>query len=148
MQVDSKQKMLEVGQILEADAQQGGEQVPLEMSKAAFAKLATMPESTFLRYGNTIFICLVSPRDPSIAKVVVINADTTPNVPTNFMQLFDNAMKKGWKQMQITTSDPVVLSALQSLAQKYSIKTADGGDGMTLIGVQLGASQPGLGLGA
>jgi len=148
MQVDSKQQMLEVGQILEADAQQGGQQVPLELSKAAFAKIASMPDSTLLRYGNTIFICLVSPRDPSIAKVAVINADTAPNVPINFMHLFENAMKKGWMQLQITTSDPTILSALQNLAQKYTIKMADGGEGTTMIGVQLGAAQPALGLGA
>jgi len=148
MQVDSKQKMLEVGQILEADSQQGGQQVPLDISKAAFAKLAAMPNTTLLRYGNTIFICITSPRDPSIAKVAVINADATPNVPINFMHLFENAMQKGWMQLQITTSDPAILSALQSLAQKYTIKMADGGEGKTMIGVQLGTQQPGLGLGA
>jgi hypothetical protein len=148
MQVDSKQQMLEVGQILEAESQQGGEQVPLEMSKAAFAKLASMPENTLLRYGNTIFICMTAPRDTSIAKVVVINADTAPNVATSFMQLFDNAMKKGWMQLQITTDDPTILSALQSLEQKYTIKMTEGIEGTTVVGVQLGASQPALGLGA
>jgi hypothetical protein len=120
--VDSKQKMLETGQVIAIDATHTRQQQPAQMAKAAFAKLMTYPGSNALRYGNTIFVALISQQNTSSAVVFTANADIAPNVPINMMHLFDNLQKKGVSKISMVANESETIAAIQQLSQKYDIK--------------------------
>jgi uncharacterized protein YjgD (DUF1641 family) len=146
--VDSKQKMLTVGKIIEIDAQSAAEQQPVEMAKAAFAKIAASPQARTLRYGNTLFIAFFSAKNPAIAKFAVANADILQNIPVNTMQFFDDMKSYGAMKIAGAISSPDVAAAFSQLSQKYDIRQGSNEKGSTTFVVNLGAQQrPGLALG-
>ena len=147
--VDSKQKMLPVGQILEIDTANAAQQVPLQMVKAAFAKMMTYPGAHALKYGNTLFVAMVSQKTPTAAIVYTANADTAPNVPINTMQLFDDLQSDGVTTVRMKLGEPETIAALQQLSQKYSIQMRQRKPDSYEATVTLGAPQaPGLAMGA
>lgn len=147
--IDSKQKMLTVGQILEIDTTNSAEQVPFEIVKASYAKMMTYPGAQALRYGNTSFVAMVSQKSPTVAVVYTANADIAPNVPINMMKLFDDLQKDGITAVQMNVDEPESIAALQQLSQKYKIQMQQPKPGMYAATIALGTKQtPGLALGA
>lgn len=147
--VDSKQKMLTVGKILEIDTARSKQQVPLEMVKAAYAKMMTYPGAHALRYGNTSFVAMVSQKNPTAAIVYTANADTAPNVPINTMRLFDDLQSDGVTTIRMNLDEPETVSALQQLSQKYNIQMQQDQQNSYKVTITLGAAQaPGLAMGA
>jgi hypothetical protein len=146
--VNSKQKMLEPGQVIAIDATNTRQQQPVQMAKAAFAKLMTYPSSHALRYGNTIFIAMISQQNTSSALVFTANADVAPNVPINMMHLFDNLQKKNVAKVSMVANEPETIAAVQQLAQKYDIKMQRIENDAYDVLITLGAPQaPGLAVG-
>jgi hypothetical protein len=147
--VDSKQKMLTVGQILEIDTARAKQQVPIEMVKAIYAKMMTYPGAHALRYGNTAFVAMVSQKNPNAALVFTVNADVAPNVPINTMKLFDDLQSDGVTTARMSVDEPEIIAALQQLSQKYSIQMRQLKPDLYEATVALGATQmPGLAVGA
>jgi len=148
--VDSKQQMLQSGEIITIDATNTkGQQVPVEIAKATFTKIMAQQGAQALRYGNTIFVSMVSPKNPSIAVVVVANADTAPNVPINIMRMLADLQKDGITTVSMKPTEPETIAALQQLSQKYAMKWSRLEDGTPTVEITLGAAQrPGLALGA
>jgi len=147
--VDSKQKMLTVGQILEIDSANAAQQVPFQIVKAAYAKMMTYPGAHALKYGNTSFVAMVSQKTPTAAIVYTANADTAPNVPINAMQLFDDLQNDGITTVRMKLDEPETIAALQQLSQKYSIQMQQDQQNSYNATITLGAPQaPGLAMGA
>lgn len=139
--VDSKQKKLTVGKIIEIDASNSPGQQPVEMAKAAVARMSTYPGSKTFRYGNTFFVVLVSQKNPNAAMVFTANADIAPNVPINYMQLFDALQKTGVTKIATVVSEPETIAALQQLSQKYAITMSQSQQNSFKVTVTLGAAQ-------
>ena len=147
--VDSKQKKLTVGKIIEVDASNTPtQQQPVEMAKAAFAKMTKYPGAKTFRYGNTLFVAMVSQKNPNSALVVIGNADIAPNVPINMMRLFDALQKDGITQIATVVNEPETIAAVQQLSQKYDISMYEDQQGSYKVTIKLGAAQaPGLAMG-
>lgn len=150
MLVDSKQKMLQPSQIIEVDAANSKQaQMPAAMAQAAFQQMLKYPGAKALRYGNTIFMAMISQQNPHVAMVMTANADTAPNVPINTMRMFNDLQKNGVSQIAMVASEPEIIVALQQLSQKYRITMSETGPNSYKVTVTLGAPQaPGLALGA
>jgi hypothetical protein len=146
--VDSKQQMLQLGEILDIDTQNSKEQVPLEMVKAMYAKMMTYPGAHALRYGNTSFTAMISQKNPSVARVFTANADTAPNVPINIMRLFDDLKTEGVEKVAMASNEAEVIAALEQLSEKYQIQMKQGDSDSYVATVILNSTQtPGLALG-
>jgi hypothetical protein len=151
MLVDSKQKMLQSGEIIAIDATNSKQQQqqPVQLAKAAFAKMLTYPGAKALRYGNTMFVAMISQQNPNSAILFIANADVAPNVPINFMRLFDDLKKNGVAQIATVANEPEIIVALQQLSQKFSINMRQDQQDSYKVTITLGAPQaPGLAMGA
>jgi len=96
MIVDSKQQMLQVNELLHAAAENTQSEYPPEMVFAAFTREAQMPNSKFLRYGNTIFIIHGDLEKAGVGSFRALNADTAQNFLQSSYQFVIDAYKAGY----------------------------------------------------
>jgi len=62
--VDSRQQMLDLGEVLKVAAENTKSEYPMEFVYASFVKEVQMPDSKFYRYGNTVYIVHGSKTEP------------------------------------------------------------------------------------
>lgn len=105
MMVDSKQQMLQVNDLLRAAAENTQSQYPMEIVLAAFTREAQMPNSKFLRYGNTIFIIHGDLEKPGVGSFRALNADTAQNFLQSSYQFVIDAYKAGYYMLITKFSD-------------------------------------------
>ncbi len=131
--VDSREKELSVEDIIgiagmNTDA---GVQVGqlIEMINAEL----NMPDTLFLRHGNTLFI--IHKAKPRVGFFRALNADTANNFLQNGNEFIKACYKMGFDTMATEFSDPTVLSVFRYISQNppnpnmgYQVqKTGDGG---------------------
>jgi len=146
--VDSRQQMLPVGDVLRIAAENTESQYPPEFLYATFVKEVQMPNSKFLRYGNTIYVIHGSETEPRKGMFRALNAD----VPENFMQsgfLFAaDAYKAGFDTVVTQFSDQSLINIFRAVSKNppnpgmgYNVQMLDNGEYQ--VALQLGPRRGG-----
>jgi hypothetical protein len=92
-----------------------------------------MPDTLFLRQGNTLFI--IHKAQPRVGFFRALNADTAKNFLQNGMEFIKACYKMGFDTMATEFTDPTLLSIFRFISQNppnpnmgYQVqKTGDGG---------------------
>lgn len=130
--VDSQQEELSVEDIISiAGMNTDAEAEPERLIKMINAELQ-MPNTLFLREGNTLFI--IHKAAPGVGYFRGINADTARNVLENGRTFIFACHKMGFDTMATRFSDPTVLGIFRYISQNpplegmgYQVqKTSDG----------------------
>jgi hypothetical protein len=117
MVVDSKEQMLEVGQILEIAAEQSQSQYPVEVVLATFVKEVEMPGNKFLRYGNTIFVIDANEKKPGTGMFRALNADTAENFLDASYRFVEDAYNAGFYALVTQFYDQSLLNIFRIISQ-------------------------------
>ncbi|MEN9945487.1 MAG: hypothetical protein RLY18_1445 [Pseudomonadota bacterium] len=143
MIVDSKQQMLQVNELLQAAAENTQSEYPVEMVYAAFAREAQMPNSKFLRYGNTIFIIHGDLEKPGVGSFRALNADTAQNFLQSSYQFVIDAYKAGYYLLVTKFRDQNLLNIFKIIQRSppnpgmgFDVKT--GADGQYVVNLMVG----------
>lgn len=155
--VDSKEKMLGINELIQ-DAYENDPdpEFPLELTYARFAQEATMPNSYFLRYGNTVFIIHGDIKRAGLGTIRTLIADTDENLIQATAQFVKDAYEEGYYYLQSMDADPKFAKALgivrdntphQGLKLKAVRNQENGGIKLDIIlgdpnGTQLKAPKP------
>jgi hypothetical protein len=131
--VDSKQEELTREDIIGIAGMNTGAEVPYgDLITAVNAELQ-MPNTLFIRQGNTLFI--IHKAASRIGYFRALNADTAKNFLENGMEFIKACYKMGFDTMATEFSDPAVLGVFRYISQNppnpnmgYQVqKTQDGG---------------------
>jgi hypothetical protein len=131
--VDSQQEELSVEDIISiAGMNTDAEAEPERLIKMINAELQ-MPDTLFLREGNTLFI--IHKAKPGVGYFRALNADTARNFLQNGRTFMLACHKMGFDTMATTFTDPTVLSVFRYVSQNppvegmgYQVqRTEDGG---------------------
>jgi len=131
--VDSQQEELSVEDIISIAGMNTDASVePERMIKMVNAELQ-MPDTLFLREGNTLFI--IHKAKPGVGWFRAINADTAPNFLQNGRTFMLACHKMGFDTMATNFTDPTLLGVFRYVSQNppvegmgYQVqKTEDGG---------------------
>jgi len=131
--VDSQQKELSVEDIISiAGMNTDASMEPERLIKMINAELQ-MPDTLFLREGNTLFI--IHKAKPGVGWFRAINADTAPNFLQNGRTFMLACHKMGFDTMATNFTDPTLLGVFRYVSQNppvegmgYQVqKTEDGG---------------------
>jgi hypothetical protein len=115
--VDSRQKMLDVGELLKVAAENTKSQYPIEFVYAAFVKEVQMPNSKFYRYGNTIYVVHGAESQPSKGTFRALNADTAQNFLASGFAFVVDAYKNGYDTLVTQFSDQSLLNIFRTVAK-------------------------------
>jgi hypothetical protein len=91
---DSKQKKLSMQQIIEFAAAKTASEHTKEQVYGSILKELTMPGSLVMQIGNSVFLAHRSQKDPTIAMMRALNADTAQNYLENCEQFAEKAYKE------------------------------------------------------
>jgi hypothetical protein len=141
--VDSKQKMLGINELIQESYENEEEhRLPLELEYPRFVQEAMMPNSYFLRYGNTIFVLHGDDKQAGIASMRILRADTDENFIQALYQCFKDAYEIGYYLLVVreNISEPVI-NALDIIENdpknpdiEYSLDNdSDGDDVMGIV---------------
>ena len=131
--VDSQQEELSVEDIISiAGMNTDAGMEPERLMKMINAELQ-MPDTLFLREGNTLFI--IRKAKPGVGWFRAINADTAPNFLQNGRTFMLACHKMGFDTMATNFTDPTLLGVFRYVSQNppvegmgYQVqKTEDGG---------------------
>lgn len=131
--VDSQQEELSVEDIISiAGMNTDAGMEPERLMKMINAELQ-MPDTLFLREGNTLFI--IHKAKPGVGWFRAINADTAPNFLQNGRTFMLACHKMGFDTMATNFTDPTLLGVFRYVSQNppvegmgYQVqKTEDGG---------------------
>jgi hypothetical protein len=131
--VDSQQQELSVEDIIGiAGMNTGAEVEPQRLVEMINAELQ-MPNTLFLREGNTLFI--IHKAEPGVGYFRALNADTARNFLENGRTFMLACHKMGFDTMATKFDDPTILSVFRYVSQNppvegmgYNVrKTNDGG---------------------
>lgn len=143
MIVDSKQQMLQVNDLLQAAAENTQSEYPVELVYAAFTREAQMPNSKFLRYGNTIFIIHGDLEKPGVGSFRALNADTAQNFLQSSYQFVIDAYKAGYYMLVTKFRDQNLLNIFKIIQRNppnpgmgFDVKT--GADGQYVVNLMVG----------
>ena len=146
--VDSRQQMLELGELLKVAAENTKSQYPMEFVYAAFVKEVQMPDSKFYRYGNTVYVVHGSPKNPRKGTFRALNADTAPNFVASGFAFVVDAYKNGYDTLVTQFSDQSLLNIFRNVAKNppnpgmgYDVQML--GNGEYQVGLQLGTKREG-----
>jgi len=142
--VDSKQKMLEVNQLIQDGYENNPDpQLPLELQYPRFMSERLIPNSLFLRYGNTIFILHGDQKQAGLASMRIINADTDENFVQSLYQCLKDSYEEGFFFVVVRNPDEMFMDALNMVEQQPPIqgiksKVDRDSDGMSVVGIMIG----------
>lgn len=146
--VDSRQQMLDLGELLKVAAENTQSEYPIEFVYAAFVKEVQMPDSKFYRYGNTVYVVHGSPKDPRKGTFRALNADTAPNFLASGYAFVVDAYKSGFDTLVTQFSDQSLLNIFRTIAKNpptpgmgYNVQRL--GNGEFQVGLQLGHKREG-----
>ena len=126
MIVDSNQKMLTVGEIIQEAAQSTGVNRPFEEVVQVLQMELSMPNIWKCREGNTLFIVHKSAK-PGFGYFRALNADTAQNYVANSRKFIAAAYQVGFDYLVTQFQDPTVLNIFKIIARD---KPADMGYAM------------------
>jgi len=142
--VDSKEQMLELNQLIQDGYENNPDpQLPLELQYPRFVQERTIPNSLFLRYGNTIFIMHGHEKKAGLASMRIINADTDENFVQSLYQCLKDAYLDGFYFLVVRNPDEMFLSALEMVEQQpphpgTNHRMDEDSDGMSVVGIMIG----------
>lgn len=143
MVVDSKQQMLQVNDLLRAAAENTQSEYPPEMVYAAFTREAQMPNSKFLRYGNTIFVIHGDVEKAGVGSFRALNADTAQNFLQASYQFVIDAYKAGYYMLITKFRDENLINIFKIIQRNppnpgmgFDVKT--GADGQYVVRLMVG----------
>jgi hypothetical protein len=146
--VDSRQQMLELGELLKVAAENTKSEYPMEFVYAAFVKEVQMPDSKFYRYGNTVYVVHGSPKVPRKGTFRALNADTAQNFIASGFAFVVDAYKNGYDTLVTQFSDQSLLNIFRTVAKNppnpgmgYNVQML--GNGEYQVGLQLGTKREG-----
>lgn len=146
--VDSRQQMLDLGQLLKVAAENTKSEYPIEFVYAAFVKEVQMPDSKFFRYGNTVYVVHGSPNTPGKGVFRALNADTAPNFLASGYAFVVDAYKAGFDTIVTQFTDQSLLNIFRQISKNppnpgmgYSVSTLDNGEYQVTL--KLGPSRQG-----
>jgi len=146
--VDSRQQMLELGELLKVAAENTQSEYPMEFVYAAFVKEVQMPDSKFYRYGNTVYVVHGSPKNPSKGTFRALNADTAPNFMASGFAFVVDAYKNGFDTLVTQFRDQSLLNIFRNVAKNppnpgmgYNVQMLANGEYQ--VALQLGQKRQG-----
>ena len=146
--VDSRQQMLDLGELLKVAAENTKSEYPMEFVYASFVKEVQMPDSKFYRYGNTIYIVHASPKTPRKGMFRALNADTAPNFAASGFAFVVDAYKAGFDTLVTQFSDQSLINIFRNVAKQppnpgmgYNVTMLQ--DGQYQVALQLGQKREG-----
>ena len=146
--VDSRQQMLELGELLKVAAENTQSEYPMEFVYAAFVKEVQMPDSKFYRYGNTVYVVHGSPKNPSKGTFRALNADTAPNFMASGFAFVVDAYKNGFDTLVTQFRDQSLLNIFRNVAKNppnpgmgYNVQMLDNGEYQ--VALQMGTKREG-----
>lgn len=146
--VDSRQQMLELGELIKVAAENTKSEYPIEFVYAAFVKEVQMPNSKFYRYGNTVYVVHAAEDSPSDGTFRALNADTAPNFMASGFAFVVDAYKNGFDTLVTEFSDQSLLNIFRNVAKNppnpgmgYDVQMLDNGN--YRVGLQLGTNREG-----
>lgn len=116
--IDSKDQLLGINELLLNAAEnvpQDG--IPVEMVYASFVQEANMPNSFFLRYGNTIFILHGDLKRAGYAQFRALVADTAQNFLQAGFQFAKDAYEEGYYKLYTKFGDKAILNIFKVIAR-------------------------------
>jgi hypothetical protein len=132
-----------VDQLLQAAAENTQSEYPVEMVFAAFTKEAQMPNSKFLRYGNTIFIIHGDLTRAGVGSFRALNADTAQNFLQASYQFVIDAYKAGYYMLVTKFRDQNLINIFKIIQRSppnpgmgFDVKT--GVDGQYVVRLMVG----------
>ena len=146
--VDSRQQMLDLGDVLKVAAENTKSEYPMEFVYAAFVKEVQMPDSKFYRYGNTVYVVHSSPKTPRKGMFRALNADTAQNFLASGYAFVVDAYKSGFDTLVTQFSDQSLLNIFRQIAKNppnpgmgYNVQQL--GNGEYQVALQLGHNREG-----
>jgi len=117
MVVDSKQKVLELEDIIKTSLAETKSDYSLPVAYVSVIKELTLPGAFSVRMGNTIFI--VHPQKGKVGYVFfrALNADTAKNYIEHSKKFTNQMRDKGYKMMVTQFSDPTILNIFKAIAR-------------------------------
>ena len=147
--VDSKQQMLQVGELLKIASENTESEYPPEFLYATFVKEVQMPDSKFLRYGNVLYLIHGSPKDPRKGQFRALNADIAQNFLESGFQFVIDAYKAGFDVLVTEFKDQSLLNIFRTVAKNppnpgmgYQVEMTQGGQ--YRVTLQLGTPRQGV----
>ena len=146
--VDSRQQMLDLGELLKIAAENTQSEYPMEFVYAAFVKEVQMPDSKLYRYGNTVYVVHPSPKTPRKGMFRALNADTAPNFAASGFAFVVDAYKAGFDTLVTQFKDQSLINIFRNVAKQppnpgmgYNVSML--GDGQYQVALQLGQKREG-----
>lgn len=146
--VDSRQQMLDLGELLKVAAENTKSEYPMEFVYASFVKEVQMPDSKFYRYGNTVYIVHQSKTEPRKGMFRALNADTAPNFLASGFAFVVDAYKAGLDTLVTQFSDQSLINIFRNVSKNppnpgmgYNVTMLK--DGQYQVGLQLGNKREG-----
>ena len=113
--VDSQQEELDVDDIIGIAGMNTDAGIDFQTLKTAITAELNMPNTLFLRQGNTLFI--IHKAAPAVGWFRALNADTAPNFLQNSMEFIKACNKMGFQTMATNFTDPTILSVFRYISQ-------------------------------
>lgn len=113
--VDSQQEELSVDDIIGIAGMNTGAGVDYQTLKAAITAELQMPNTLFIRQGNTLFI--MHKAAPGVGWFRALNADTARNFLQNSMEFIKACNRMGFQTVASTFSDPAILGIFRYISQ-------------------------------
>jgi hypothetical protein len=131
--VDSQQQELSVEDIVGIAGMNTDSEYDTRTLMASLTAELNMPNTLFLRQGNTLFI--IHKAEPRVGFFRALNADTARNFLENGREFIAACYKMGFDTMATEFSDPAVLGVFRYISQNppnpemgYEVEeTEDGG---------------------
>ncbi len=113
--VDSQEQELSVEDIIGIAGMNTGAGVDYQTLKAAITAELQMPNTLFIRQGNTLFI--MHKAAPGIGWFRALNADTARNFLQNSMEFIKACNRMGFQTVATNFTDPAILSVFRYISQ-------------------------------
>jgi hypothetical protein len=146
--VDSRQQMLDLGELLKVAAENTKSEYPTEFVYATFVKEVQMPGAKFYRYGNTVYVVHASEKEPRKGMFRALNADTAPNFAASGFAFVIDAYKAGFDTLVTQFRDQSLINIFRNVSKNppnpgmgYNVTML--GDGQYQVALQLGQKREG-----
>jgi hypothetical protein len=146
--VDSREQMLDLGELLKVAAENTQSEYPMEFVYTTFVAEVKVPNSKFYRYGNTVYVVHGSPKDPRKGTFRALNADTAPNFAASGFAFVVDAYKAGFDTLVTQFRDQSLINIFRNVAKQppnpgmgYNVQML--ADGEYQVALQLGPKREG-----
>lgn len=113
--VDSQQEELSVDDIIGIAGMNTDAGIDYQTLKASITAELQMPNTLFIRQGNTLFI--MHKAAPGVGWFRALNADTARNFLQNSMEFIKACNRMGFQTVATNFTDPAILSVFRYISQ-------------------------------